>query len=192
MKINETLHVENRDEWRAWLQKNHAGKKEIWLLFFKGRPARKQVSYGAAVEEALCFGWIDSNIQKIDDEKYGRKFTPRKKGSNWSALNKRRVAALIREGRMTEAGLAALSFKDDAHDYGRNDGTRERDLVPPAFLVRRLRPNRQAWKNFQAMAPSYRRRYIGWISAAKTEETRDRRIREAIDLLSRNEKLGMK
>ena len=95
MKINETLHVENRDEWRAWLQKNHAGKKEIWLLFFKGRPARKQVSYGAAVEEALCFGWIDSNIQKIDDEKYGRKFTPRKKGSNWSALNKRRVAALI-------------------------------------------------------------------------------------------------
>jgi uncharacterized protein YdeI (YjbR/CyaY-like superfamily) len=162
------------------------------MVFFKGQLAKMQASYDEAVEEALCFGWIDSVIQRIDDEKYARKFTPRKKSSRWSTLNKRRVARMIQEGKMTEAGLAVLSFTDDNDDYDRTAERARQHMIPPPFLVRRLKQNKQAWDNFQALAPSYRRNYIGWICAAKTEETRDRRIKEAIGKLAKNEKLGMK
>ena len=192
MKISKRLHAKNRAEWREWLAKNHASRDEIWLLFFKKQSGRTQVSYNEAVEEALCFGWIDSIIQNIDNEKYARKFTPRKKSSRWSALNKRRVALMIREGKMTESGLASLNFTGTEDDYGRTAERAQRNLVPPPFLERMLRQNRQAWENFQLLAPSYRRNYIGWITSAKTEATRKRRIQEAIDLLAKNEKLGMK
>lgn len=192
MKISKTLHVVNRAEWREWLDRNSATQAEIWLVFFKRKTAKTQVSYDEAVEEALCFGWIDSIIQKIDDDKYARKFTPRKKKSNWSALNKQRVARMIREGRMTEPGLAALHFTNDEDDYSRTAKQARRDPVPPAFLVRALKQNRLAWKNFQLLAPSYRRNYIGWIKAAKKDETRDRRVKETVIALAKNEKLGMK
>jgi uncharacterized protein YdeI (YjbR/CyaY-like superfamily) len=192
MKISKTLHAANRTEWREWLAKSHATQEEIWLLFFKKQTGKPQVSYNDAVEEALCFGWIDSIIQNIDNKKYVRKFTPRKKGSKWSALNKRRVAMMIREGRMTESGLAVLNFTDAEDDYGRTPERAQRNLAPPAFLERQLKQNKQAWDHFQLLAPSYRRNYIGWITAAKTEETRAKRIKEAIKLLAKNEKLGMK
>jgi uncharacterized protein YdeI (YjbR/CyaY-like superfamily) len=192
MKITKTFYAGSRAEWREWLVHNHSTQDEVWLIFFKRQNAKKQVSYDEAVAEALCFGWIDSIIQKIDDEKYVRKFTPRKKSSRWSALNKRRVARMIQEGKMTEAGLAVLNFTDEKDDYGRTAERAEQRLIPPPFLVRRLKQNKQAWDNFQLLAPSYRRNYIGWICAAKTEETRDRRIKEAIGKLAKNEKLGMK
>jgi uncharacterized protein YdeI (YjbR/CyaY-like superfamily) len=192
MKISKTLHAESRAEWRKWLDKNHAMQGEIWLVFFKKQTGKSQVSYDEAVEEALCFGWIDSIIQNIDSEKYARKFTPRKKGSKWSALNKRRVALMIREGKMTNPGLAAINFADAEDDYGRTAERAQRDLIPPPFLERMFKQNRKVWDNFQSLAPSYRRNYIRWISAAKTEETRDRRVKEAIALLAKNEKLGMK
>jgi uncharacterized protein YdeI (YjbR/CyaY-like superfamily) len=192
MKISKTYHAAGRNDWRKWLEKNHATQKEIWLLCFKKETGKPQVSYDEAVEEALCFGWIDSTIQNIDSEKYVRKFTPRKKGSQWSALNKKRAAAMIRAGKMTEAGLGVLNFTDAEDDYGRSPERAKNNLVPPPFLERRLKQNQKAWEYFQSLAPSYRRNYIGWITAAKTEETRERRIAEAITLLARNEKLGMK
>jgi len=186
------LHAKSRAEWRKWLDKNSATQGEIWLVFFKKQTGKSQVTYDEAVEEALYFGWIDSIIQNIDSEKYARKFTPRKKSSKWSALNKRRVAQMIREGKMTSPGLAALNFADAEDDYGRTAERAQRDLIPPPFLERLLKQNRKVWDNFQSLAPSYRRNYIRWISAAKTEETRDRRVKEAITLLAKNEKLGMK
>jgi uncharacterized protein YdeI (YjbR/CyaY-like superfamily) len=192
LKISKTYHAASREEWRKWLDRNHATQKEIWLLFYKTQPGKPQVSYDEAVEEALCFGWIDSIIQKIDSEKYVRKFTPRKKSSKWSALNKRRVAAMIQAGKMTEAGSAVLNFRDAEDDYGRTPERAKKDIVPPPFLERQLKQNQKAWDYFQSLAPSYRRNYIGWITAAKTNETRERRIEEAITLLARNEKLGMK
>jgi uncharacterized protein YdeI (YjbR/CyaY-like superfamily) len=192
LKISETFHALNRAEWRKWLEKNHTTQKEIWLLFFKKEAGKPQVSYDEAVEEALCFGWIDSIIQNIDSERYVRKFTPRKVSSKWSALNKRRVAAMIRAGKMTEAGRAVLNFAGADDDYGRTPERAKNKLVPPPYLERQLKQNRKAWEYFQSLAPSYRRNYIGWITAAKTEETRARRIAEAIILLARNEKLGMK
>jgi uncharacterized protein YdeI (YjbR/CyaY-like superfamily) len=192
LKISKTYHASSRVDWRKWLDRNHATQKEIWLLFYKTQPCKPQVSYDEAVQEALCFGWIDSIIQKIDSEKYVRKFTPRKKSSKWSALNKRRVAAMIQAGKMTEAGLAVLNFRDAEDDYGRPPERATKNIIPPPFLERRLKQDRQAWEYFQSLAPSYRRNYIGWITAAKTDETRERRIEEAITLLARNEKLGMK
>lgn len=192
MKISKSLHTESRANWREWLQKNHATEEEVWLIFFKKQIGKAQVLYDEAVEEALCFGWIDSIIQNIDDEKYARKFTPRKKGSKWSALNKKRAALMVREGKMTKSGLAAINYVDAADDYGRTAERAQRNLIPPPFIERAFKQNRQAWNNFQALAPSYRRNYIGWISAAKTEETRNRRLKEAITLLAKNEKLGMK
>jgi uncharacterized protein YdeI (YjbR/CyaY-like superfamily) len=192
MKITKTFHAGNRAEWREWLGENHATQDEVWLIYFKGQNAKMQVSYEESVEEALCFGWIDSVIQKIDDEKYVRKFTPRRNSSRWSALNRRRVARMIQEGKMTEAGLAVLSVTDEKDDNGQTAERAELHRIPPPFLVRRLKQNKPAWDNFQALAPSYRRNYIGWICAAKTEETRDRRIKEAIGKLAKNEKLGMK
>jgi len=192
MKISETYYAASRADWRKWLEKHHASQKEIWLLFYKGQPDKPQVSYDEAVEEALCFGWIDSVIQKIDDEKYVRKITPRKKGSRWSTLNKKRVAAMIQAGKMTDAGRAVLDFSDADDEYERSAERAKKNITPPPFLERRLKQNRKAWEYFQSLAPSYRRNYIGWITAAKTEETREKRIAEAITLLARNEKLGMK
>lgn len=109
MKMNKTLYVTNRDDWRAWLNKNHKTEKEVWLIYYKNHTGKPTIPYDVAVEEALCFGWIDSIVKRIDDERYMQKFTPRKTNSNWSELNKKRVKKMIKEGRMTEAGMAKIN-----------------------------------------------------------------------------------
>ncbi len=192
MKLSKTFYARNREEWRAWLEKHHAIESEVWLVYYKQHMGKPRVAYDAAVEEALCFGWIDSNIQKIDEEKYAQKFTPRKNTSKWSALNKKRVAQMIQEGKMTEAGLATLNYEGQEDDYGRTPERAEQDLVPPPFFAQALRLNRKARDYFNSLAPSYRRNYIRWLSAAKTDETRNKRVKEAIALLAENKKLGMK
>jgi uncharacterized protein YdeI (YjbR/CyaY-like superfamily) len=192
MKITKTFHAADRSEWRNWLTANHSAQAEVWMVFYKKEKGMPQIAYDESVEEALCFGWIDSIIQNIDDEKYVRKFTPRNKGSRWSTLNKKRVAAMIQAGKMTDAGRAVLDFADNDDEYERAAERAKKNTTPPPFLERRLRRNKKAWENFQSLAPSYRRNYIGWITSAKTEETREKRIAEALTLLARNEKLGMK
>jgi uncharacterized protein YdeI (YjbR/CyaY-like superfamily) len=192
MKITDTFHAADRSEWRDWLIANHSAQTEVWLIFYKKEKGKPQISYNESVEEALCFGWIDSIIQNIDSEKYVRKFTPRKKGSRWSTLNKKRVAAMIQAEKMTDAGRAVLDFTDTDDEYERTAERAKKNVTPPPFLERRLKQNRKAWEYFQSLAPSYRRNYIGWITSAKTEETREKRIAEAITLLAKNEKLGMK
>lgn len=192
MNISKNLYAANREEWRAWLEKNHATEDEIWLIYYKKNTGKSGITYNEAVEEALCFGWIDSIIQKIDSDKYARKFTPRKSNSRWSALNKKRVAMLIQAGKMTKAGLAAANYSGAEDDYGRTPERAQQNLIPPPFLKQVLRRNPKAWENFQSLAPSYRRNYIGWITAAKSGETRNKRLAEAIALLTENKKLPMK
>jgi uncharacterized protein YdeI (YjbR/CyaY-like superfamily) len=102
------LHVTGAEEWRAWLESNHAVEKEVWLTIYKKHTAKPSITIEEATEEALCFGWIDSMMKRIDDEKYVQRYTPRKKGSIWSEKNKKWVAELIEQGRMTEAGLAKI------------------------------------------------------------------------------------
>ena len=111
-----TLRVDTRDSWRHWLRENHASEAEIWFVFYKKHTGVPNVPYGVAVEEALCFGWIDSLVKRIDDERYAQKFTPRRSGSVWSELNKKRATAMVDEGRMTDAGLI---FVDEAKEWGR-------------------------------------------------------------------------
>jgi uncharacterized protein YdeI (YjbR/CyaY-like superfamily) len=224
----------------------------VWLIYYKKHSGRPRIPYDHAVEEALCFGWIDSIGKRMDDEKFAQKFTPRRDRTNWSALNKRRVRKLIREGRMTEAGLAKIdlavlgekaaakqSTDDDIPRFvkqglmanakawknfrsltparrrayvrlildAKKEETRERRLREaisllvqsrgelddlPGFVKRGLMASPKAWEYFKGLAPSYRRHYIGWIMHAKKEETRERRLREAVSLLEQNKKLGLK
>jgi uncharacterized protein YdeI (YjbR/CyaY-like superfamily) len=188
------LDVTRRDEWRAWLEKHCESETEVWLVFFKTHTGRPHIVYEEAVEEALCFGWIDSIVRRLDDARYARKFTPRTSTSSWSASNRGRLRKLIREGRMTPAGLAKIT---DAGTVGqgvaeRREGeSREEPALPPA-MMRELRANTEAWKCFSRLAPSYRRNYLRWVMSAKKDETRLRRLREAIGLLAQNRKLGLK
>lgn len=190
MALSKTLHVTSREEWRAWLESHHATETEVWLVYFKKHSGQPRIPYDHAVEEALCFGWVDSIVKRIDDQSYAQKFTPRRDHSKWSTLNQRRVRKLIEEGRMTEVGLAKFDPSDSSEDARPK---RSRDaLVAPRFVEEALAANPAARKNFESLAPSHRRNYVGWIMHAKREETRERRLREAVSLLEQNKKLGLK
>jgi uncharacterized protein YdeI (YjbR/CyaY-like superfamily) len=189
VKTFKTFAAADREGWRAWLEKNHASEREVWVTFPKKHTGRKCMSYEESVEEALCYGWIDSIIKRINDETYARKFTPRTDTANWSELNKRRVEKCIREGRMTDIGLAKINYrKTEKQPSPRLPKT----VSVPDFIEQALRRNKQAWENFIRLAPSYKRMFILWISTAKREETRQKRLQEAVQMLIRNEKLGLK
>ena len=157
MKISKTLYVTSRDDWRTWLEKNHETEKEVWLIYYKKHTNQPRIPYDDAVEEALCFGWIDSIVQKIDDERYAQKFTPRRSGSKWSELNKRRVRKLLKEGKMNRAGLAKIGEGVLAAEEGAKSARKTKELVITSYLSEALRGNKKAWENFNDLAPSYRR-----------------------------------
>lgn len=108
MDIGETLDVASCDAWRRWLAEHHVQKEEIWLIFYKMASGKPSLSYDEAVEEAICYGWIDSQIKSMDQERFARRFTPRREGSGWSDPNRKRALRMLREGRMTDAGRATL------------------------------------------------------------------------------------
>jgi uncharacterized protein YdeI (YjbR/CyaY-like superfamily) len=188
-----TLTVATPAEWRAWLQRNHRTASEIWLVYFKKRSGRTGIEYESSVEEALCCGWIDSLVRRLDDERYARKFTPRSDTRKWSETNRRRVARLIREGRMTQAGLDKIGYPDpQAPPPEAPRPSRRKAVELPRFMEQAFRANRRAWDTFRQLAPTYRRHYVGWVSSAKREDTRRRRLAEAIRHLERGEKLPLK
>lgn len=181
-----TLDVRSRRDWRAWLAKNHAASAGVWLVYYKDQTGVKSIDYGDSVCEALCFGWVDSLIKRLDDERYARKFTPRKPTSNWSDSNRKRWAELKAAGLLAKPGLAAAPTDNR---YG------PRPEIPegvPAELEKALRGNAKARKFFQTLAPSHQRHYAGWIHLAKRPETREKRIRECVKLLAAEKKLGLK
>ncbi len=188
MKITLTFTAADRESWRQWLETHGASENEVWLVYYKAGSEKPCISYQESLEEALCFGWVDSIIQKIDEEKYARKFTPRRLGSKWSELNKHLVAKLIQEGRMTEAGLAKIEFDLDEAPQAR---PRRPPLPLPDWLKEAFMQSPAAWENFQKLAPSHQRNYIGWISDAKREETRQKRIRYALERLEQGQPLGL-
>lgn len=191
LEMVEQLHLSNRNEWRAWLEKNYATKKEVWLIYYKKHTGVPSIPYEDSVEEALCFGWIDGIIKRIDDERCARKFIPRRSRSRWSESNKKRAETVINEGRMTEAGMARV---DDAKRSGEwfKSNVVPKNLTLPAFIEEALTKNKKASENFNKLAESYKKLYVRWISSAKREKTRLRRLEEAIDLLEQNKKLGLK
>ncbi len=191
MKSQQTLYVTNREDWRAWLEKNYASANEIWLVYYKKHTGKPRIPYDDAVEEALCFGWIDSIIKRVDDETYMQKFTPRKSASTWSELNKKRVQKMIRQGRMTEAGLTRINEAKKNGTWAETVASKKAFELSPE-IKKSLAANKKAWGNFNKLAPSHKKQYIGWIMSAKKEETREKRLKEAIKLLAQDKKLGMK
>ena len=185
------LLVSSRKEWRSWLNKNHAKAERVWLVYFKKHTGKPSVDYTASVEEALCFGWIDGLKKSIDEQKYAYRFTPRKSGSKWSPLNIKLAKKMIEEGKMTRAGLAAFNQRIGYdEEILKAKDSKEIPLTPE--MEQSLKANKKAWKNFNNLAPSYKKQYVGWLRSAKKQETMDRRMKEAIKLLAENKKLGMK
>ena len=180
----ETLEVEDGTRWRTWLAANHQSSQGVWLVFRK--KDAKSLSYDEAIDGALAYGWIDSLVRKIDDARYARKFTPRKPWSIWSSLNIARVERLRTEGRMTKWGLEA--FAKRTPELSALERINREGVKVPADLKEALRANAKAWSNYEKFAPSHRKRYVIWISAAKKSETRKKRIAEAVDLISQNVK----
>ena len=180
-----TLDVQTRVEWRQWLAKHHASSPGIWLLRHKQHTGVPSMRYEDLVCEALCFGWVDSLIKRLDDKRYAIKVTPRKPTSKWSDVNRKRWRQLKAAGLLAAPGLAAAPT---ANSYA------PRPSIPqlPAYIANALKTNLAAWQHFQALAPTYRRDFVVWIHTAKRPETRDRRIRESIRLLSAGKKLGLK
>jgi uncharacterized protein YdeI (YjbR/CyaY-like superfamily) len=194
IEMTEKLYVSNRDAWRAWLKENHDAKKEVWLIYYRKHTGKPSISYDDSVEEALCFGWVDSIIKKLEDEKFARKFTPRKDRSRWSEANRKRVEKMIREGKMTEAGLIRIKEARASGDWfdGHDSARHRKRLVVPSYLQDALAANKKASDNFKKLAKSYKRNFVLWIDNAKMEETRKKRVAEAMRLLEQNQKLGMK
>ena len=183
-----TFSASTTDDWRGWLARNCRSEKEVWLVIHHSGSGTPGPRYHEAVEQALCYGWIDSLFRRVDDEKHVQWFSPRRRNSKWSASNIQRVRKLIAQKKMTRAGLEKIP----AGALESEPVQRPKELPVPDFLAAALAEHPEALANFNRLAASYRRNYIGWISSAKREETRQKRIAEAITLLERNEKLGMK
>ena len=187
MKITDRVKCRDRAAWRAWLAANHARRKEIWLVFFKKNTGKPTVSYGEAVDEAICYGWIDSILQRVDGESYAQKFTPRNAGTRWSPTNAERARRMVREGRMTKAGLEKFRGATPHIAPANRPGL---ELPPELFAI--LDKSRRARHNFEGLPPSQKRLYIGWILDAKKDETRKRRLAEAVARLEQGLRLGLK
>ena len=183
----------SRQEWRRWLTANHSTVPEVWVVFYKKtarRAGRPTLTYEHAVEEAICFGWIDGLKRRVDDERYANRFTPRKPDSRWSESNRTRLARLRSQGLMTPAG-------EEAVEASIRSGAWEKPAAPappgvPAELLAALDSDPEARAGWATLPRSERRRYEVWIGMAKREETRARRLAESLTWLRRGEKLGMR
>ena len=179
-EITETFFAVDRAVWRDWLERHHAEKREIWLIFLKKHLKEPCVTYDEAVEEALCFGWIDGILRRIDDREHAVRFTPRRPRSVWSESNVVRVERLTAEGRMTEAGLALVRAAKENGAW--DEAASGRPDVTPEDLAAALAAVPAADAAWRAWAPSHRRQYIYWVLDAKRPETRARRIAEVVRL----------
>ena len=182
----EQLYVENRAAWRRWLSENCSRSPGIWLVFDKKASRPDRLAYGDAVEEALCYGWIDSLVRRIDDARYQQVFTPRKPTSTWSRVNKDRVARLIEQGLMDAPGMAAIERAKANGTWTTLDAVE--DLVMPDDLAEALRRTAGAAAGFESFARSNRKVYLYWINQAVRPETRAQRVAEVVRRAASNQK----
>lgn len=175
-------------DFRRWLEKNHSSADELWVGFYRKDSGKGGITYAQALDEALCYGWIDGIRKKLDDISFTTRFTPRKPNSVWSNVNVAHVSRLTQEGRMMPPGIAAYERKTDART-GVYSFERETASLDPA-MVREFRKNRQAWKFFEAQPPYYRRLAAWYVISAKRQETRDMRLKRLIDDSARGDRLA--
>ena len=179
-KVTRTLYVHRVADWRAWLRKHHRTTREIWLVYYRKETGKPRISYNDAVDEALCFGWIDSTAKKVDADRTAQRFTPRRPGSKTSEMNKARARRLVRERRMTAAGLEAI-------------GTlRAPRLVLPADIRAALERDETAWRHFQRFPVAYRRIRVAFVEGARRRPAEfQRRLRNLVRRSAKNERFGM-
>jgi uncharacterized protein YdeI (YjbR/CyaY-like superfamily) len=180
VNIGQTLRVTTRKAWRAWLEKNHARKKEIWLVYATKKSGKARVAYSDAVEEALCFGWIDGTMKSIDENYFAQRFSPRRSAkSQLSETNKERVRRLIRAGLMTPAGMEKI-----------RDRMSEQFLLPPDIIAA-LKRDPQTWKNFQRFPKWYKRVRVGWLDMSRgNREVFQGRLRYFLKMTAQNKRYG--
>ena len=184
------LSFESRDEWREWLIRNHETCDELWLVYYKKHTKKPSVSYNDAVEEALCFGWIDSIIKSIDNEQYKQKYTPRRKNSVWSKVNKARIEKMIKEGKMTIYGLKKVEEAKKNGQWDKAYGSREKPEMPLEFK-QALEMDITAFSNFSNFSNSNQTTYLSWYLSAKRPETKEKRLKQIIQWARENKKPGM-
>jgi uncharacterized protein YdeI (YjbR/CyaY-like superfamily) len=179
---------ESAAEFRRWLQANGATTPELWVAFWKAKSGKKGLTYEEAVEEALCFGWIDGLVKRHDEHAYKQRFTPRRAKSVWSAINIAKVEALRKVGRMAPAGLAAFESRDPKR--AKLYSFENRDVTLDAAFEKRFRAKKRAWAFFEAQPPGYRRLAAFWVMSAKRPETCERRFAQLLDDSARGERVA--
>lgn len=178
MEIAKTLYVRKRNEFRKWLEKNHDKESEIWLVYYKKSSGKARILYNEAVEEALCFGWIDSIEKSIDSERFAQRFSPRKPKSNWSILNLERMKRLIKKGLMTPAGLKYYPG--------------EKKFKIPPDILKELKKDKETWENFQKIDESYQAIRIGFIEGARNRpEEFKKRLNYFLKMTRQGKTFGM-
>jgi uncharacterized protein YdeI (YjbR/CyaY-like superfamily) len=179
MKVTKTLHVTNRIDWRKWLREHYKTEKEIWLVYYKKETGKRRIEYNAAVEEALCFGWIDSTVKSLDKERTAQRFSPRKPKSPYSPANKERLRKLLKQRKVIKEVRETLG-----------DLSIEKFEIPKDIL-KEIKANKEAWKNFQEFSDAYKRIRIGFIDGArKRPEEFEKRLRYFIKMTEKNKQYG--
>ncbi|MFH1211859.1 MAG: YdeI/OmpD-associated family protein [Candidatus Woesearchaeota archaeon] len=185
MNIGKTIYVVSRKQWRSWLAKNHDKEKEIWLIYCRKSSGKPRIPYNDAVEEALCYGWIDSTVKKVDEERFAQRFTPRNSKSSLSQANKERICRLIGQKKMTAFGLAAVR-----HVFDESECNAKLKIAPD--ILNALKQDKKTWENFQEFPESYKRIRIGWIESARARpEFFKTRLRYFLKMTAKNKKYGM-
>jgi uncharacterized protein YdeI (YjbR/CyaY-like superfamily) len=180
----ETFYPKSRQEWREWLQNNYDKKTSVWLIYNKKKSNIPTVSYGEAVDEALCFGWIDSTAKPLDDEKYMQFFSKRKAKSVWSKINKDKIDRLTKEGLMTKAGFESVETAKQNGSWTILDDAEA--LIIPVDLEIAFQKRQNASNYFFNLSRSDKRNILQWLTLAKREETRQKRIAEIVELAEQN------
>lgn len=179
MIITNTLYVTNRKDWRNWLKKHYKTEKEIWLVYYKKASGKPRIEYNDAVEEALCFGWIDSIVKTLDDERTAQRFSPRKPKSKYSPANRERLGKLVKQRKVIKEVRETLG------------NILEEKLEIPKDILRAIKANKQAWKNFQQFSDSYKRIRIGFIDGARKRPAEfEKRLRYFIQMSEKNKQYG--
>jgi uncharacterized protein YdeI (YjbR/CyaY-like superfamily) len=178
MEITEWVYLHKRADWRKWLKKHHKAKEEVWLVYPNKASGKPRIPYHDAVDEAICFGWIDSTAKKFDKDSGAQRFSPRNPKSSWSELNKERARRLIKEGKMHKSGAALLP-----------DLT-ENELQIPSDIMKKLKADKETWDNFQNFTEVYKKLKIGWITATKRNEIRKQRLDYFLKMTKKGKKYG--
>lgn len=176
------LEISDRKEWRRWLKENFKTTGEVWLVYFKKGSGKARISYNDAVEEALCFGWIDSNVRSLDDSRYAQRFSPRRPNSSYSPANLERLRQLAAEGKVQKDVLASLPSVD---------GAKPPRLVVAKDILAAIKANKEAWTNYRKLSPSYKRIRIGFIEGARSRPAEfKKRLDYFIKMTARNKLFG--